>query len=200
MKWIKKANEFNKYFANVGKEIQEKLKLNIPLENFEGILGFNFQPETTKSVEKYINSLKINTSTGYDDISAKILKDASATIAPYLSNIINLSYEMKIFPESMKKATITALHKKKDVNIISNYRPISILPALSKVMEKSATVQLVEYLEQNNILSRNQHAYRKSHSTVTCLSEVVDCLYKLVDQKKHAAIISLDLSKAFDYQ
>ena len=142
--------------------------------------------------------MKTNTSTGYDDISSKLLKDASTTIAPHLSNIINLSYEMKTFPESMKKATISALHKKKDVNIISNYRPISILPALSKVIEKSATVQLVEYLEINNILSKNQHAYRKSHSTVTCLSEVVDCLYSLVDQKKHAAIINLDLSKAFD--
>ena len=101
-------------------------------------------------------------------------------------------------PTAWKKATITALHKKKDTNIIANYRPLSILPSLSKILERSATIQLAEFLEKNNILSRNQHAYRRRHGTVTCLSEVVDCLYDLLDQKKHIAIISLDLSKAFD--
>ena len=193
-----KANDFNEYFANVGKEIQEKLKITTNLNNFEGLTGFQFQPETNEKVKKYIDSLKINTSTGYDDISAKTLKDASETLAPFITVILNLSYEMKEFPNCMKKATITALHKKKDTNIISNYRPLSILPSLSKILERSATTQLVEYLEKNNILSTNQHAYRKMHGTVTCLSEVVDCLYELMDQKKHAAIISLDLSKAFD--
>ena len=194
----KKANDFNSYFANVGKEIQNNLKLNIKLENFEGLKGFDFQPETIQSTKKIINSLKVNTSTGYDNISVKILQDSVDTTAAYICDILNLSYQEKEFPQCMKKATITALHKKKDVNIMSNYRPISILPALSKVIEKSASFQLVTYLEKNQILSRNQHAYRKMHSTVTCLSQLVDHIYELLDQKKHTALISLDLSKAFD--
>ena len=193
-----KANDFNIYFANVGKEIQEKLKLTTNLNNFDGLAGFQFQPENIETIKKYIDSLKINTSTGYDDISAKILKDSSETLAPLICQILNLSFEMKQFPDCMKRATITALHKKKDTNIISNYRPLSILPSLSKILERSATTQLAEFLEKNDILSRNQHAYRRRHGTVTCLSEVVDCLYDLIDQKKHVAIISLDLSKAFD--
>ena len=76
-----KANDFNKYFANVGKEIQEKLKITTNLNNFEGLTGFQFQPETDETITKYIDSLKINTSTGYDDISVKILKDSSETLA-----------------------------------------------------------------------------------------------------------------------
>ena len=193
-----KANKFNKFFANVGKQIQDDLKLNIETLNFEGLSGFDFQNETYQSIEKLISALKLNTATGDDDISTRILKDASHTISPYLCSIINLGYKIHEFPSNMKKATITALHKKKDVNLISNYRPISILPAISKVIEKSATNQLVQYLEENNILSANQHAYRNRHSTVTCLAEVVDYLYQLWDDKKYAAIISLDLSKAFD--
>ena len=193
-----KANSFNKFFANVGKQIQDNLKLNIEIMDFEGLTGFQFQDEDHQSIEKIISSMKLNTATGNDDISTKILKDASHTISPYLCSIINLGYKINEFPSSMKKATITALHKKKDVNLISNYRPISILPAISKIIEKSATNQLVRYLEGNNILSTNQHAYRNRHSTVTCLAEVVDLLYKLWDDQKYAAIISLDLSKAFD--
>ena len=193
-----KANRFNKFFANVGKQIQDNLKLNIETIDFQGLTGFQFQDETNQSIEKMISSLKPNTATGNDDISTRILKDASHTISPYLCSIINLGYKIHEFPSSMKKATITALHKKKDVNLISNYRPISILPAISKIIEKSATNQLVRYLEENNILSTNQHAYRNRHSTVTCLAEVVDLLYKLWDDQKYAAIISLDLSKAFD--
>ena len=193
-----KADSFNKYFANVGKEIQKELNLNIESINFTGLKGFDFQNESIESVLKIINSLKTNTATGYDEISAKILKDASHTIAPIICKIINLGYEIHQFPTCMKKATISALHKKKDVNLISNYRPISILPTLSKVIEKSATNQLVTYLEQTNIINSNQHAYRKRHGTVTCLAEVVDYLYQLLDENTHAAIISLDLSKAFD--
>ena len=193
-----KANSFNKYFANVGKEIQDNLKLNVEPKNIVGQCGFEFKNETNESIVKIINSLKTETATGYDEISARIIKDSANTIAPILCEIINLGYKTHQFPNCMKKATISALHKKKDVNDFSNYRPISILPTLSKILEKSATIQLVTHLETNNILNKNQHAYRRRHGTVTCLAELVDTLYHLYDEKKYAAIISLDLSKAFD--
>ena len=98
----------------------------------------------------------------------------------------------------MKTATIKALHKKEDPDKITNYRPISILPTLSKIFERAATDQLVEHLEKNNLLSRHQHAYQRGHSTQTCLVEVANYLYRLIDQKKWTAIASLNLSKAFD--
>ena len=105
---------------------------------------------------------------------------------------------MNTFPESMKNAVIIPIHKKENPDEISNYRPISILPTLSKIFERSAVDQLVEYLEKNNLLSKNQHAYRKQHSTVTCLMEVINHVYNLLENKKYTAIASLDLSKAFD--
>ena len=98
----------------------------------------------------------------------------------------------------MKKAVIKAIHKKDSTMDISNYRPISILPTLSKVFERAAVDQLVAYLEGNNLLSTCQHAYRKRHSTVSCLVEVVNHIHQMIDKKRYTAIASLDLSNAFD--
>ena len=73
-----------------------------------------------------------------------------------------------------------------------------ILPTLSKIFERAAVNQLITYLEENKLISKNQHAYRKFHSTITCLVEVINFIYKIIDIKRFAAITSLDLSKAFD--
>ena len=194
-----KANNFNQHFATVGQKIQEELNFQPPEINFqENDLGFNFQPEKEETISKLIDLIKIDVATGEDGISAKILKDGKATITPYLTKIINLSYKLNIFPENMKNAIIKPLHKKEDVNDIGNYRPISLLPVLSKVFEKSATNQLIKYLEENSLISPSQHAYRKGHGTTTCLTELLNHVHKIVDQKKCCAIVSLDLSKAFD--
>lgn len=193
-----KANSCNKYFATIGEEIQKKLKINVHTDDFTGLDGFTFKPETEVSINKLIDKIKKDVATGADNVGAKLIKDAKEVISPILVKIINLGYQQATFPDCMKTATIKALHKKDDPDKITNYRPISILPTLSKVYERAATDQLVEHLEKNNLLSKHQHAYRKGHSTNTCLVEVTNYMYKLIDQKKHAAIISLDLSKAFD--
>ena len=98
----------------------------------------------------------------------------------------------------MKQAVIKPIHKKESTDDISNYRPISILPTLSKVFERTAVDQLTKYLEDNKLLCNNQHAYRRHHSTVTCLVELINHIYQLLDKKLYTAIVSLDLSKAFD--
>ena len=74
----------------------------------------------------------------------------------------------------MKIAVIKALHKKNCTEDISNYRPLSILSVVSKIFERSATDQIVKYLEENKLLNPTQHAYRRKHSTTTCLMEVID--------------------------
>ena len=160
--------------------------------------GFSFYHETENSVAKLIDNIKSNVATGQDGISSQILKDSKQVIAPIMTKIINLGYDTNSFPSSMKEAVIKPLHKKEDTNIISNYRPISILPCLSKIFEKSAANQLTKYLENQNLISASQHAYRKQHGTKTCLFQIINYVQKLLDDKKLVAIVSLDLSKAFD--
>jgi hypothetical protein len=103
-----------------------------------------------------------------------------------------------MFPNSMKAAIIRPIHKKNCTEDMSNYRPISILSVISKIFERSATNQLVKYLEDKKLLNGTQHAYRKGHSTQTCLMEIVEFIHKQRDQGKVIGLASLDLSKAFD--
>ena len=197
-----KANEYNKFFATIGVEIQKKLGIRIqtPQNETENIhqAKFAFSAESPEAIEKLIDNIKIDVATGEDNIGARLIKDMKVTISPVLAKIINSGYSCNIFPDCMKKAKIKVIHKKECTEEISNYRPISILPTLSKIFERSAVNQIVNYLETNKILSSCQHAYRRHHSTVTCLFEAVNYIYKFIDDKKWTAVASLDLSKAFD--
>ena len=98
----------------------------------------------------------------------------------------------------MKRAVVKPVHKKECTEDPSNYRPLSILPAASKVFERAATDQIVKYLEENKLLNITQHAYRKWHSTQTCLNEIVNYIYTEMDKGNFIGLASLDLSKAFD--
>ena len=194
-----KANSFNEYFATVGDNPNFKIKSTSPTPaNKPNRNTFSFQPETTTKIEKLIDKLKENTAIGNDDVGAKLIKDLKNHLTPILTKLINLGYQTCTFPNIMKNAIIRPIFKEGDTNNIRNYRPIAILPTLSKIFERAATDQLVKFLEENNILSPCQHAYRKQHSTITCLVEAVNHIHRSLDNKKHTAIALLDLSKAFD--
>ena len=191
-----KANRFNHYFATIGTEI--KNKLGITDTHVEYKEGFSFTVVSEETVGKLIDKIRIGVATGADGISARILKDSKEVILPTLTLLVNLSFKTNIFPESLKTANIKCLHKKDSTEEPSNYRPISILPVLSKVFEREAVNQIVHYLESNNLISKNQHAYRKGHSTITSLFEVTNYIYREIDQGQTVGMASLDLSKAFD--
>ena len=135
---------------------------------------------------------------GKDNISARLIKDAKLTLAPIIAQIINIGYEKNIFPNSLKCAIIKPIFKDGNQNEITNYRPISILPVLSKIFERAAANQITHFLEENHLLSKYQHAYRKFLSTTTCLFELITKIHANLDNRKITAIASLDLSKAFD--
>ena len=165
-----KADRFNNYFATIGTLIQKKLGIKDTEVTFKQ--GFNFNEISELTVGKLIDRIRIGVATGSDGISAKIVKDCKDVILPVMTDIVNLSLRTSTFPESMKIATIKCLHKKFSTEEPSNYRPLSILPILSKIFERAAVDQIVQFLETNNLISHNQHAYRKGHSTITSLADV----------------------------
>ena len=193
-----KVNKINKFFATIGSEIQKNLKVKIHSKSFTGLRGFTFKPETEAAISKIFDQIKVDTATGLDNIPSKLLKDGKEVLVPVITRIINLGYEESIFPDCLKQARIKPLYKNEDLNDPKNYRPISILPTLSKIFERAAANQITRHLEQNEYICPHQHAYRRKHSTQTCLIEVINHLYKLLEHKQIPAIISLDLSKAFD--
>ena len=193
-----KANQYNDFFCKIGQNMTEK-KNEFPTQELDpNIPEFSFKIETTENVEKYIDLLKEKTATGSDEINAKLIKDIKKEISPLLTALINLGYEKNMFPDCFKSAIIKPIYKKDNRNDIANYCPIAILSALSKIFERSAEIQLTTHFEGNSLLTSSQHAYRKGHGTITCLAETLNHIYKEMDAKNHAAIVTLDLSKAFD--
>ena len=184
------------FFANVGIKVQQKLGINIEAPDLSKCGVFKFKDETEERIEYLIK--RIDVATGHDEISSRLLKAAAPSILTNLKDLINLSYETHIFPDSLKKATVKTLHKKGDYNNPAQYRPISILTTISKIFGRSATEQIMEFYKKTNKLSTKQHAYRPQHSTTTCLFELTEAALKYIDEGYLVGIAALDLSKAFD--
>ena len=190
------------FFSTIG----EKLSRNIPknTKNFENYLkksiltSFSFRLVITAEVVKIIEEFKPKTSTGDDKISSKILKLASVALAEPIKVMINQSLTTGIFPTRYKLAKVIPLLKKANNYNIDNFRPISLLSSISKVIEKCVFNQIIAYFEENKLLCESQYGYRKEHSTELACLELVDKLHQQLDNNETPFCIFIDLSKAFD--
>ena len=104
---------------------------------------------------------------GYDQISSNLLKRINEYIHKPLTLIVNQSLSSGIFPNKLKIAKVIPIFKKDDTHLLNNYRPISLLPTISKVFEKVVQEQLTEFLNVNKLLYNSQYGFRKAHSTET---------------------------------
>ena len=137
--------------------------------------SFTLGPITSEFVSKTINQLKPNKATGLDKlISACMLKDAVTVITPSLTQLFNLSIQTKTFPTIWKNARIMPIHKSGDTQNPSNYRPISILPSISKILEKAVHTQPSSFLDTNELLSSSQFRFRLNSSTVLATTKFCD--------------------------
>ncbi|KAF2345546.1 Reverse transcriptase domain [Trinorchestia longiramus] len=145
------------------------------------------------------NTFKVNIQTfNNDNISLQYIKDSFNFTAALLHLIINTSIATNKFPDQWKHSIIKLLHKAGDINTASNYRPISLLPVLSKILEKVISNQLSTHLNKSNLLHPNQYAYRKHTSTQDALLKITEKIYSDIDTKNVTLLLSLDLFKAFD--
>ena len=126
------------------------------------------------------------------------MKQISPIITKPLTVIINQCLRTGIFPENLKVAKIIPLFKKRDPSLIKNYRPISLLPAISKVFEKGIHNQLSQYFVSNKLFYKKQYGFRKQHSTELTALHLMDNIIQNMDMGKIPISIYLDLSKAFD--
>ncbi len=119
-------------------------------------------------------------------------------IAFYLIVIVNTSLTTGVFPENWKHAMVIPLFRKGDLENVSNYRPISLLPIFSKILEKKCFQSAPRLLLNNNLLLNSQHGFRPSLSTESALLKVTDAIYKNMDNTMISLLTLCDLSKAFD--
>lgn len=159
---------------------------------------FEIKHINTFEVKKHLDSLNVKKSVGLDGIGPRILKYCGDYITPAISSIINSCIDKNIFPELFKHACVIPIHKGGDKNDPHNYRPISILPTLSKIFERHISNQLQDYFQRNNLIHEFQSGFRKNHSCHTALTYLIDSWLKDIDSGKYIGAVFLDLRKAFD--
>ena len=196
------ANKFNHFFANIGPDLAKKIS-PVP-ETFNQFLSARnpksifFKPTDDPEIRQILLSLKNSYSVGYDNLSVNIIKTCSDELARPLSMIFNKSMVEGIVPDDLKIAKIIPVYKSEDKKIISNYRPISILSAFSKILERLVYNRLLDFINKNNILSKNQYGFRKNISTSMALLDLVDKISTSIENNKFTIGIFIDLAKAFD--
>lgn len=198
-------NELNHHFINISNIItktkfttQNFCKLEHKLNEQLRYHTFDIQPITALDVKHLIDKLNVNKSTGVDGIGPKILKYCGDLITPCIASIINNSINSGIFPDILKCAKVIPLYKSGDKNDPGNYRPISILPTISKIYERHIASQLRSYLSKTKVLQVSQSGFRKNHSCNTALIKLTDTWLKQIDQGNMVGTVFLDLKKAFD--
>lgn len=209
------ANKLNSYFSGIGTELNEAAKQTknqlltsantischdaLPVLNLDHD-EFGFAEVTICDVSKTLNSLKSRKVGGLNQIPAFIYKILEPLILNPLTHIINLSLRSCKFPDIWKKALVIPIHKGGDPKHPSNYRPISLLPILSKVLEKILSSQIRDYLDTHELLNTRQFGFRNRTSTDQLLLQIVDKIRHLIANKnsRFATLAALDVKKAFD--
>ena len=156
------------------------------------------QPTNKSEIEKIIKSLDSNKSSDIYGMSPKFLKILAPAISETLNNISNKSFALGIFPDHMKLAMITPIFKGGSKLDVSNYRPVSVLPTISKVLEKLMLTRLTEYLEKSKIIYEHQFGFQKNRSTTLAVLDLNTRITKALDRGNYAASVFLDFAKAFD--
>jgi len=158
---------------------------------------FTLDTVTENEIIDIISGISTN-ATGADNINLKTIKLFLPFIIPAITHIINFSITSSSFPSLWKLAVINPIRKKGRSTDVTNLRPISILPCLSKVLERVVANQLKSYLFENKILNVNQSGFRSNHSTATALINITNRMLKAMDESKFTSLVLLDFAKAFD--
>ncbi|CAH2105832.1 unnamed protein product [Euphydryas editha] len=158
---------------------------------------FSFQSVSIEDVKKCVRSISTK-AIGSDNLSLEMILPVLEIIAPVITHIVNFSLSCNVFPSLWKKAIVIPLPKTSNPSSLAQYRPISILPILSKVLESVVHKQLYSYLIYNSLLCPFQSGFRPSHSTVGALLNVTEDIRWAMDNTKLTAMILLDFSSAFN--
>lgn len=197
------------FFTNVASKLVEKLPIGkgkfltsgyflIFFYRNKGHCKFNLKHVTEGFVSKELCGLSVNKSMGLDGIPARFLRDGAEVLKLPITFIINCSISEGKVPEELKEAKVKPLYKKNDRLKAENYRPVSILSIVSKILERAVYTQLESFLTENNLLYELQSGFRGSYSTDTCLIHLIDHIKSQTSKGLFTGMVLLDLQKAFD--
>ena len=195
------ANKFNKFFVNVGSNLSRAIpKSNKEPRNFiqhTPYECFCVMPVNDEEVIKIISSFK-DSSAGWDELKPGIIKNIKGCIAMPLAHICNLSFKRGVFPMQLKIANVVPIYKTGNEHVFSNYRPVSVLPVFSKLLERLMYIRLMNFITNNKLLYKYQFGFQKGKSTYMALILLIDRITEALDKGDCVVGIYLDFSKAFD--
>ena len=160
--------------------------------------SFFLSPTVPAEVMKIIDALNSSKSVGPNSIPVFLLKSFKDFFSKWISELVNLSFVTGTFPDLLKIAKVTPIHKKESKLDHLNYRPISLLSVYSKIYEKLLYVRIYSYLEKNNLIYSKQFGFRGNHSTNHALISLTEHIRNLIDNGHYVCGIFVDLEKAFD--
>ena len=195
------ADRFNKFFTNIGPTLAKSIPKSSSLPQKylnekikESVL---FSPVLENEVKNILMLLK-NSAAGWDGFDAQIIKQIKDFIISPFTHICNLSITTGVFPRQMKIANIVPIYKSGDNTLFNNYRPVSVLPLFSKILERIVYNRLIEFFNKHSVLYDYQFGFRKLYSTHMALITLIDKLSNALDEGSKVVGIFLDFSKAFD--
>ena len=195
------SNAFNKFYSEIGVKLANKIPNQGDYMKYMGqakTTTLKLQQVTINEIEEIITSLKPKLSQGHDGISNKLLKAIKTSISAPLTYVINHAFKYNYMPKPWKLARVVPVFKKGSSTECSNYRPISLLPTFSKVIEKAVENQVRNYLNENNYLTEEQYGFRKGYQTQYAIIKAMQYIREAKLNKEIPIGIFCDLKKAFD--
>ena len=198
------TNGFNDFFAGIGPKLASKVgNSTIHFQSFlpdKNPVSFVFSRISEVDIINISKTLKPKTSTGADFISNKLLKIIAPIIITPLHHLINLSLETGFVPEEYKIAKVVPIYKSGDCHDFNNYRPISLLSAFSKLLEKVVARQILGFINAHDILYQHQYGFRANHNTSHPVLQLSEKIYNSLNQNPSGKTLTIfiDLKKAFD--
>ena len=199
---IDMAESLNDFFVNIGSSVEAKIPKS--QKHFSSFLcsannkSIFLTPCTSTEILTIINNMKSSKSCGSNSISTNLLKEFSEMFVYPLVSIINLSLTHGVFPSLIKEADVCPIHKKDEKYRCENYRPISLLPNISKIFERVMYSRLDNFLNMSEIIYKFQFGFRKNYSTNHALLSIIEQIRGALDKNMFTCSVFIDLEKAFD--
>ena len=191
----------NNFFTQIGSKIIDETGFRLEDWSYSGMelpVQFRLRQITVEEVLKEIKLIKLSKPSGIENISTKIIKDSLWVLAHQFTWLLNLSIRTSQIPADWKKARVSLIPKDGVLTDINNFRPIAILPVVSKLMERLIQSQTMVYLEENDVLDVNQGGFRKNNSTTSTTAAMLDDIYTNINNQQLTYSIFIDFRKAFD--
>lgn len=197
------VNFINDFFVSIGEQLARNIQLNSNLPSSTGKLSnqpnsFVLYETDCNEVKAILADLKTSSAPGWDNLTTGFLKYISREAVPIITHLANLCFRTGLFPAPLKQSIITPVHKGGNRDDVNNYRPISVLPTISKIIEKLINNRLLKYFNKFDLLSHSQYGFRQGLSTEDAVTALTTQVVDSLDNGNKCITIFLDLKKAFD--